>query len=291
MDNAGIHGAESGRIRCVHCPWQPVKPAAMKPVAPPGPAPQEGETLDLLINDWWVFQLKGGHRFSTDDLMTAWRAVKWCPEATDLLDIGSGIGSVGLYTLAMLDNEEATLIGVEAQRRSHELAKRSVARNHLEDRVQMLHGDLRDASVLDPERRFELITGSPPYIPIGKGIISPHPQRAACRFELRGSCVDYCIAAARWLKPGGTFAFVMAAADPRIEEGPVRAGLHVLERFDVIFRGGMEPMISVMVCRKPLGDEPAPERAQVTFTVRHKDGTMTDEYVAFRRSLGFSVPH
>ncbi len=233
-----------------------------------------------------MFQLKGGHRFSTDDMMCGWRAAAHQPHARRLLDIGSGIGSVGLYALGLVQRPDATLIGVEAQRISHELAKRSVARNGLQDRVQMIHGDLRDASVMDPEQRFDLVTGSPPYIPVGKGVISPHPQRAACRFELRGSCVDYCLSARRWLAPGGVFSFVMAAGDPRIEEAPRRAGLAVLERFDVVFREGMDPMIAVMTCKRE-EDGPHPERVDRTFLIRHADNTFSDEYNAFRLAVGF----
>ena len=76
------------------------------------------------------------------------------------------------------------------------------------------------------------MTGSPPYIPVGSGLPSPHPQRAGARLELAGSVHDYCAAARRWLAPGGRFCFVFAAGDPRGESAPRAHGLTVLERID-----------------------------------------------------------
>ena len=147
-------------------------------------APREGESLDHLVNGWRIFQLVRGHRFSTDDLVVTWRATKAMPHAKRLLDIGCGIGSVGLSTLSHLD-PSATMVGVEAQALSVGLARRTIEYNGLADRVRIVNADLRDPDVLPEGSQFDLITGSPPYIPEGKGVLSPIPQRAAARIELR----------------------------------------------------------------------------------------------------------
>lgn len=258
----------------------------MRRQPPPGPPPGPDESLDQLYGDWWIYQLARGHRFSTDDVLTAWRASIALPHARRCLDLGCGVGSVGLSTLGLLGWPDATLVGVEAQEQSAALARRSVSRNGLDQRVRILSGDLRDPDVLPAEDRFELVTGSPPYMPTSNGIVSSHPQRAACRFELRGSCVDYCLAARRWLAPGGRFVFVMLAADPRIEQGPRLAGLAVLEQFDVVFREGVAPLISVMTCARQ-EDGPFGERVRAGITVRRTDGALTAEYAALRAHLGF----
>ncbi|MEQ1570935.1 MAG: methyltransferase [Myxococcota bacterium] len=193
----------------------------------------EPETLDKLIGPWKVHQLRRGHRFSTDDLVTAWRASRARPDARRLLDLGCGIGSVGLSTLYHL-GPEATLVGVEVQELSADLARRTVETNGLADRAHIVNADLRTVEL--PEGPvFDLITGSPPYVPVGTGLISSHPQRAGARIELKGSVFDYCAAAARWLAPGGRFCFVMMADDPRTEAAPVAAGLAVVERWEYVF--------------------------------------------------------
>lgn len=239
------------------------------------------ETSDHLIGDWSIVQLARGHRFSTDDLAAAWRASLARPEARRLLDLGSGVGSVGLCTLARV-HPEATLVAVEAQEISVACFRKTLARNGLQERVTSVHGDLRDPDVVSGE--FELITGSPPYVPVGSGVISPHPQKAGARIELRGSVFDYCRAARRWLAPGGRFCFVMLAADPRTEEAPVEAGLQVVERWDYVFGKRREPHIATLVCAH--AEEDVPERVSGRLTVRGPDGEHTPEYRAFQLQMG-----
>lgn len=242
------------------------------------------ETVDKLIGDWRVVQLRRGHRFSTDDLVTAWRASRTMPDATTVLDLGCGIGSVGLSTLYHL-GPDARLVGIEAQEESAALARRSVALNGLEDRVQIVHGDLRDTGVLPIESKFSLITGSPPYVPVGTGLVSSNAQRAGARIELRGSVFDYCRAAERWLAPGGRFCFVMLAADPRTEAAPVAAGLTVVERWEYVFGRGRRPHIATMVCAH--ADEVAGvERATGELVIRGPDGEWTPDYERFRVEMG-----
>lgn len=132
------------------------------------PYQNEEVTFDELNSSISVFQLKRGHRFSNDDLFVAWRASFHHPDALTLLDLGSGIGSVGLSTFAKMRNPNATLIGVEAQYVSYQLASASRRQNKLEDRVRFFHGDLRsiddvlnsdEAQLIPPPTLFDLITG------------------------------------------------------------------------------------------------------------------------------------
>ncbi len=246
----------------------------------PGHGP---ETLDRLAGGWRIYQLKHGHRFSTDDLMTAWAAADAAPHATRLLDLGAGIGSVGLLTLWRA-GPDASLVMLEVQQLSHDLAVKTIAHNGVESRVDARRGDLRDAALLPEGPVFDLVTASPPYIPAGRGVQSPHPQKAAARIELHGSVFDYCAAAARCLAPTGRFCFCHAAADPRPEEAAAAAGLTVLSRRDVIFRADQPPLIALFVCGH------AGERTDhPPFTIRGPDGRWTDEYLAMRAEMGTVV--
>jgi len=138
-------------------------------------------SLDALAGRWRIYQLRNGHRFSADDLLTAWAASAARPAARALLDIGAGIGSVGLLTLWRM-SRDARLTMVEVQEVSHRLAHRTVAYNGLQRRVDLHHADLRSWG----DGHYDLITGSPPYLPPGNGTLSRHPQKAAARFELNG---------------------------------------------------------------------------------------------------------
>ena len=105
------------------------------------------ETLDPLVGTWDVIQLARGHRGSTDDRLTAWRAIAARPAATELLDLGAGVGTVGLTALWHLP--DAHLVALEAQEVSHGLFVRSVAHNRLGSRVTALHGDIRDQNAIE----------------------------------------------------------------------------------------------------------------------------------------------
>jgi tRNA1Val (adenine37-N6)-methyltransferase len=193
-----------------------------------------------------------------------------------LLDLGAGIGSVGLMTLYHLP-PAATLTMVEAQEVSHALAKETIALNALASRVTPLLGDLRET---DPGGAFDLVTGSPPYIPPGKGIASSNSQRAHARIELRGDVFDYCRAAARAMSPDAAFCFCHAAGDLRPERAIVEAGLTLVRRIDVYFRRGRDPTIALFEVARD--GTPSPDE---TVVVREDDGEWTDQYKQIREQM------
>jgi tRNA1(Val) A37 N6-methylase TrmN6 len=236
-------------------------------------------TLDRLAGEWWIHQLKGGNRYSTDDVLTAWSAVNEAPSARRVLDLGAGVGSVGLMAILAL-GEEAALTAVEVQVESVALLRRTLERNELGKRVVAILGDLREDGTVPPAARYDLITANPPYLPAGNALRSPHPQRAAARMELNGDVYDFCRAAARHLDAGGVFCFSFAAGDGRPEEAAARAGLSIRSRREVIFREGDRPVIALYACGR--GGDRADARP---ITVRHRDGRRTEEYRAIRRRM------
>jgi len=249
------------------------------------PMPDEEElSLDRFAGSWFVYQLKRGHRFSSDDMLTAWMAVQLVPEVDEQLDLGAGIGSVGLLCLWCRPNQRR-LVMVEAQEISHHLALKTVAHNGIGERIEARLGDLRDPQSVPERDAFPLVTGSPPYFPVGCGIISPHPQRAACRMELRGNIADYARAAARAMTPEGWFVFCFAAGDPRAEAAGVDAGLHLHIRQDVVFRLHQAPTIALFAARRFPPRDGVELRAALE--IRRPDGEWTDAYMAVRRSMGF----
>src|SRR3954470_2970819 len=126
-----------------------------------GPIPDAGETLDAISGHFRIFQLAKGHRFSTDDVLTAFYGTTWCPRAETALDLGSGIGTVGMIAAWRLPG--ARLVTVEAQEESVRLARKSVQWSGLTERCEIRHGDFRERGVLRDEERFDLVLGSPPY--------------------------------------------------------------------------------------------------------------------------------
>jgi tRNA1(Val) A37 N6-methylase TrmN6 len=233
-------------------------------------------TLDILAGDWRIFQLRTGHRFSADDLLTAWTAIRAHPAARQVLDLGAGIGSVGLLALWKLPTARQ-LTMVEVQALSHALAYRTVVYNGLAERVTLYHQDLRDW----PGGAFDLVTASPPYIPVGHGIQPQHPQKAAARFELHGDIFDYCQAAARSLAAQGMFCFCHAADDTRPEHAICQAGLTLVRRQEVYFRASLPPRMGLFTCTwEGTRTDPPP------LVIRDLAGRWTAEYLALRAEMG-----
>lgn len=268
--------------------WAIPGPGAPGALAGIGPGP--GESLDALCGHFRLFQLKDGHRFSTDDILTAWYGTSWCPTAATALDLGSGLGTVAQIVAWRLPS--VRLVTVEAQAVSVELARRSAAYNGTDSRVDIREGDFR-SDVLRPDERFDLITGSPPYFPPGTGVESGHPQRLACRFELRGDVGDYCRVAARHLASGGFFAGVFPWEPTqwaRVDAGAREAGLVVVRRRPVVFREGEPPLVGLFGMMR--GDDLPPWFRDRTWTepdlvIRTRDGAIHPEYSAVKLAIGF----
>jgi tRNA1Val (adenine37-N6)-methyltransferase len=242
--------------------------------------PDDAEAEEL-VGDWRIYQRRRGHRASTDDVLTAWMAVRLAGGApARYVDLGCGIGSVLLLTAHRL--RPGSSLGVEAQAQSALMARRSVAELPGAPPIAVEHADLRAVSA-ERHGLFDLVTGSPPYFPVGTGVLSADAQRRACRFELRGGVEAYCEAAARVLTPDGAFALVFPTdGDARVLAAAARSALHLRARADLFMREDRgKPFLTVY----GLGRTAAPP-ASWSFAIRTAAGEVTEAYRAARAELG-----
>jgi tRNA1Val (adenine37-N6)-methyltransferase len=243
-----------------------------------------GEPLSIsgLTGPLRIFQRLNGHRHSIDDTTTAWYALqKAAPDTTSILDLGTGIGTVGLVVLWGL-GESCKLTCIEAQEISYKLLCANVHCNGLENRVRTIHGDLRE---LQLNQKFKLITGSPPYFPENAGIIPADTQKAHARFELRGHVGDYAQAAKRHLTDDGIFVYCFPYQQKQRGIQLVQdAGLKIVTVRDVVPRPNKAPLFSLYSARlawdQPILEEPP-------FLVADADGKYTEEMIKLQASRGF----
>jgi len=191
------------------------------------------------------FPRQGGFPVSTDSVLLAWFAGggKRC------LDIGSGSGLLSLLIAA--GREDCRVTGVELQPGQVEISRRVMARNGLEDRVEMLCGDIRLCREFLPAAGYDLVVSNPPYFPAGSGKRSPSPDRAAAREE--GSCTlaELCAAAARLCRSGGRFCVVHRPE--RLSElltGMSACGLEPKRLRIVQHRAGAKPSLILAEARR-----------------------------------------
>jgi len=276
---------KSGIVRVPRRPgaWCAPGPPPAAPADRPDVWPQAGEDLCHLSGDWRILQYLRGHRWSLDDLVTAWFAAERMTAApARFADLGCGIGAVLL--LLAWRFPAACGVGVEAQEASAALARRSLAWNGAEDRCAVRGGDLRDAAVLSGDG-FDLVTGTPPYLPPGSARAPTRALQAACHIEQRGGIEDYCRAAARLLAPAGRFVVCHAAAQvARTERAATDAGLRIDARVEVVPRAGKAALFAVYAMRRA-GDAPA-ACVLPPLVVRDACGQWTAEFRAVRRAMG-----
>ncbi len=240
------------------------------------------ETVDGLTRDWKIIQRRRGHRHSTDDLLTGWYATEQVPAPTRVLDLGTGIGSVGM--LVLWRAPAATLVAIEAQDISFALLERNLALNRLETRVRAIHGDLRTVDL--GGERFDLVTGSPPYFDVSAGIVPADSQKAHARFELRGDIRDYAAAARRALAATGRFVFCFPSVQhERAIAACSEAELAVVRWREVVPRVGLAPLFSLYCCAlaESWSTRSDHEPAHV---VRDEAGTPTAAHAAARATFG-----
>ena len=77
-----------------------------------------------------------------------------------IIDLGCGNAPIPLILSTKTD---AKIIGVEIQKDSYDLAKKSIFYNHLEDRIELLNIDMKELRHIYPSDSIDVITCNPPY--------------------------------------------------------------------------------------------------------------------------------
>lgn len=166
---------------------------------------REGERLDdlqrdglqLIQNpDWFCFGMDAV-------LLSAFVRVK---KEQVCLDLGCGNGVIPILLAGRTEGSSFT--GLELQPDIAEMAGRSVQYNHLEEKVHIIHGDIKEATSIFGAASFDVITSNPPYLTQSHGLVSETDYKAIARHELKCTLEDVVANAARLLRPGGHFFLV-----------------------------------------------------------------------------------
>ena len=164
-----------------------------------------GERIDdLQRNGYKIIQNPQKFCFGMDAvLLSGFVRVK---PGEDCLDLGCGNGIIPLLLSAKTQGRQ--FAGLEIQPYSADLARRSVALNHLEERIRIVEGDIRDASGIFVASSFHVVTSNPPYMTAQHGIPNPVESKLIARHEILCTLEDVIRESARLLVPGGRFYLV-----------------------------------------------------------------------------------
>ena len=165
----------------------------------------EGERLDeLQRNGYGIIQNPARFCFGMDAVLLSGFAKAKAGEK--VLDLGTGTGIIPILMEAKTDAADFTAL--EIQEESADMARRSVAYNHLEDKIKVITGDIRDASNIFGASSFHVITTNPPYMIGTHGENSPSTAKAIARHEVLCTLDDILRESAKMLMPGGRFYMV-----------------------------------------------------------------------------------
>lgn len=129
-----------------------------------------------------------------------------CKRGENVLDLGTGTGIIPILLAGKTEGRHFT--GLEIQTESADMARRSVLHNHLEDRISIIEGDIREAGKIFPPAFFDVITSNPPYMTGQHGLVNPNKEKAIARHEICCTLEDVVGQTARLLRVGGRFYMV-----------------------------------------------------------------------------------
>ncbi len=161
---------------------------------------KENERLDdLQRNNLKIIQKTDGFCFGMDAvLLSGFALVK---EGEQVLDLGTGTGIIPLLLSAKTRGKHFSAL--EIQEEIADMAARSVSINHLEEKIKIVKGDIKEASRIFGAASFDVVTTNPPYMNDAHGLKNPAEIKAISRHEVLCALEDVVREGAKVLKPGG----------------------------------------------------------------------------------------
>ncbi len=159
---------------------------------------------DLQRNGLKIIQDRERFCFGMDAVLLSGFAKGYRGET--VLDLGTGTGIIPILMSAKTKAEHFSAL--EIQEESADMARRSVELNALSDKIEIITGDIKEASVLFGKSSFDVVTSNPPYMIQGHGEACPDDAKAIARHEMLCTLDDVVREASLCLKPNGRFYMV-----------------------------------------------------------------------------------
>lgn len=181
-----------------------------------------------------LIQNKNGLTFGTDAYLLA--AFVQGGSKKTCADLGSGTGIIPL--LCASKNKFQKIYAVEIQQSFASLISRNAEINGLDSKVTALCADVRSISADTLSHEVDVVTANPPYMKVDSGKRNEHDEKFIARHEVCGDINDFCAAASRILKFGGSF-FVVWRPD------------RLCDLMDSLRRNKLEPKLVTFVHATP----------------------------------------
>ena len=159
------------------------------------------EKIDTVNENLRLIQKKHGLTYGSDAYLLA-AYIRQVPHAK-AADLGSGTGILSLLCTAR--DKFRFIYSVEVQSSFCSLIQRNVDLNGFGNRILPLCADVRQISAKDTDGELDVVFCNPPYMRSDSGRRNSSDEKFIARHEVFGGIDDFCAAADRLLKFGGTF--------------------------------------------------------------------------------------
>lgn len=162
------------------------------------------ERVDDLQNGYYIIQDPAKFCFGMDAvLLSGFANIK---PGEKVLDMGTGTGIIPVLLAAKTKGLHFT--GLEIQEDCAKMARRSVEYNKLNEKIDIIQGDIKEAAEIFGAASFHAVTCNPPYMIGQHGLQNPELPKAIARHEVLCTLEDVVRSAAKVLMPGGRFFMV-----------------------------------------------------------------------------------
>lgn len=156
---------------------------------------------DLQCKGYQLIQKPKGFCFGIDAvLLSDFAKVR---KGLKVLDLCTGSGVIPILLAAKTEGSQ--FCGLELQAEYADMAKRSVELNHLEEKVNIVCGDVKDIKELFSTASFQVVTANPPYMTEHHGLKNFYEPKTIARHEVALSLRDVIAAASYALPQNGSF--------------------------------------------------------------------------------------
>lgn len=158
----------------------------------------------LIPDELKIIQNDDFFKFGTDSVLLAnYVEVK---NNDKIIDLGSGSGVIPL--LLAYKNNPDIIYGIELQSPLVEMSRRSVKLNGLEDKIEIVAGDIKEVMSHFTDNEFDTVVTNPPYRTTDSGKITQNKYKAIARHEIEIDIKEIIDNTVRLLRAGGKFYLV-----------------------------------------------------------------------------------
>lgn len=123
-----------------------------------------------------------------------------------VVDLGTGNGILPILLSEKIDAKK--IMGVEVQKELVELANRNIQINSLENKIEIIHSNIKEIENKIEKNTIDAIVTNPPYKKINTGIQNENKHKLIARHEIEADLDDFIKTSYSLLKDRGTLYMV-----------------------------------------------------------------------------------